>query len=271
MDSNIYKDFHTRARFVLRAFFIGILIMTCCWFLGKVNGLVMVDFGKIPVIEEVQSQIKPLIREIIKQELGLTSDDSFPQFLIKPRHNLTLYYLDGYDGKSAEEAFVVALEKMQKMGRGIHQPKGVHLTSEAAFFGDRQDELVLKVTDQKHALQQLHNDIKNTCNKACYEYKHHQNKDLYNVLQSERFPYVPHIAIGRLQLEYLSKTARRSGKNADFVIQNIKKRIEREVFPKIAALIKQGDTELLIHRFTLKTRGISKIFELRYNKISKKS
>lgn len=226
------------------------------------NYLVFTEFDNHPGLTRLQNHIAPLIDRIIKEEVG-AQDDNYPHFIIKKRQNLTLYYLDGFQILH-ENLLLNALIAMQNRTQGIKAPRAVTISTDSAFFGDRGDELVIKINDPSQALRNVHNDIKETCRVAAAEFKQKYNTNLYDVAKSERFPYVPHSALGRISINALSNYSQKPEEG--FVIfQKIKKRIEDEVFPTIKTLLSPEEKVLAIDSFcvfSFRSREVIKKFLL---------
>lgn len=150
------------------------------------------------MLEEVKKELAPAINNIVKQELRLTPDYSFEFFIPKPRQMVTLYY--AYDvAADGEKTFFHALEASK-----LPPVESAHLTSEINFFGE-QDELVVMVQDEISALSNLNRAIKEVLHKASATYKAATQTELYNIAKSERFPYAPHIGLGRLRTMSITK------------------------------------------------------------------
>ena len=187
------------------------------------------------IIVTLRSTITPLINAIIQQELNLSDSDKSPSFKTPPHHNLTLYYIfDWLDGNDSLLAQVIDSAFTHNAIPAFDVTFG-----HPAFFGMHNDEIVVKINDPQGRLSKINTILKNALVGSHV---------LYNVKKSEYFPYVPHIALGRLPVNdklYFS--------SADGLkhLNNIKQRIEQEVFPIITQALNAVATKLHVGSWCL--------------------
>ena len=98
-----------------------------------------------------------------------------------------------------------------------------------AFFGDDKDELVMLVSgDPKEEFLKLNTTIKEVISEAHKQYKGKQHASLYDVTKSEKFPYLPHIGLGRIRTNSIRQHIKDTTHVAT-TFEQIRQRIIKEV------------------------------------------
>ncbi len=162
----------------------------------ETHSLVIQAYSDSPIIAAAIQTLVPKINSLIKQELGLDPDYDFAFFIPKKRQRITLYYVSDI-GQKNDPILISALEKMNLAQIKI---TNVNVTSDAQFFGDRQDELVMMIDDPERELASLNQQIKAMAHQLNDTYHKQHDLDLYNVAKSERYPFITHMGLGRIRL-----------------------------------------------------------------------
>lgn len=181
----------------------------------------------------VIKQTAYLANAIVKQELGLSDDYNFNFFIPKRMQRVTLYYCNNLQLKELE----VMLDGMYDLHFDA-QSLFAGLTEDIDFFGDQKDELVLLIDDATGQLAGAHEAIKHMMHVASNEYQKVHSELLYDIAKSERYPFKPHMGIGRLRIQSIKQ--RLDGKeDVDVIIERIKE--------KILLAVQQVVKELCLH------------------------
>lgn len=152
----------------------------------------------LPVLEDLKQKIHHEINKIIKEEIGLPITYDFDFFLPKRKsQGLTLYYF--FDLLDKGSPWLQSFFKSFKKNHAGLIFKNVSLSSDIKFFGEHDDELVILVNDPKNELARLNAEIKEAAHKANAEFKQKHQQDLYDINQSEKHKFLPHIGLGRLR------------------------------------------------------------------------
>ena len=180
------------------------------------------------ILISIKKDITPLINSIIKEELGLKKDFEFDFFIPKkptPSY-LTLYYVVDMpeSGTPVVASALVGIEKNLQDSTPHH----ALLVPKVAFFGDDKDELVMLVSDPKEELLKLNTTIKEVIHEAHKQYKGKQHASLYDVTKSEKFPYLPHIGLGRIRTNSIRQHIKDTTHVAT-TFEQIRQRIIKEV------------------------------------------
>ena len=247
----------------LRSFFICSMIFIGCSFFYKTvsaeNLFIQIRLDN-PTIRALQQTIEPLINTIIQEELKVERGCDYPRFLLKGRQDISLYYV--IDLKPDLDSHIVgALDEMQHKNKGTNAPKDSALSLRTDFFGDK-DELVMLLDDPHQELTALHKDIKQFAHKAQMQYQAKYSQDLYDVIKSERYPFKPHISLGRLQGDSIKKMVC-GADNADQVLQRIKERIHNEVMPTAIAPLDKRLQPTYFVIFNETKKQVSKTYPLK--------
>jgi len=206
---------------------------------------------KNSTLRMLQDKLLYSVNSIIHQYVSISSHiiDPTPYFVIKRRLSLTLYYLLDY--QTHQEHYILdALAKLLNrfdLTEEKHQAVAINLTiaPKLAFFGDKQDEIVVLVDDPQKLLSRLNNSIKLAAHTAHEIHKKMTNtEDLFDLQKSEHYPYVPHISLGRIDFGALES-------KHSSIIDLIKTRIEQEVFPVIELWLSSKDIGLHLEDFCL--------------------
>lgn len=193
-------------------------------------------------LRDLQHKLLPDVSEIIRQYVIISSHilDPGPRFIIKKRLNLTFYYLPNY--QLGRESYILdALKAIQphfNVGLIMSSASNLLIAPKLALFGDKRDEIVILIDDAEKSLSSLHNTVKAAAHTANNAYKSITNNDLFDIQKGERFPYVPHIALGRIDFGDLE--TKNSG-----MVESIKTRIEQDIFPLIDSWL--ASKEVRVH------------------------
>ena len=197
-----------------------------------------------PVLAEIKDTLTPIINNIIKKELGLSSDYNFDFFLPKDWQRLTLYYLNDTDTDNTAMNFIYSkLENILLENEGLFKLKNVKLAPQVNLFGDNKDELVIMIDDPNKELSFLNQKIKSAMNEADKEYLQKHNLCLYNISKSERFAYLPHIGLGRIRSTSI-KHHIKDASQADKIYATIMQRILDETSLVVKELLRKNNLEI---------------------------
>lgn len=174
----------------------------------------------------LRKAIHPMINSIIKKEFGLATDLDVNFFHPKGYwQRLSVYSLrdvktDGIDliAKGMEEI-------LQNKAKAFFV-QNVAITPEMHFFGEHNDELVITIDDPDKELTNLNGIFKAAMHMVNDKYKAKHSTDLYDVTNSEKFSYAPHIGLGRLSSKI--KQYIKDESHIDKVYARIKEQILRE-------------------------------------------
>jgi hypothetical protein len=185
--------------------------------------------------------ITPIINSSIKQELGLDQEYVFEFFLPKKRFALTVYYLNGVLEHGVDQLITI-VDRVSTQDRSL-DGVGVALTPRVEFFAGRfgiNDELVIMIDDPHAAVSALHTAFKSAFHNADDEYRSTHTYGFYDVVKSERYPYVPHVGLGRIRSASI-KEHNKSGVR----LEKIQERIKRDVTAVIGRLFARQNTKLV--------------------------
>jgi len=197
-----------------------------------------------PLLQAITNQTGVIVNNIIKQELGLSSDFDFNFFLPKEKQRLTLYGLNSADiGASTSLIYPVVDSFFEKNELNLKLKK-VDLSSELNLFGEHQDELVIKVNDPDEELSSLNQILKDNMHQANLNYRLTHELDLYNIAKSEQFDYVPHIGLGRIRTTSIKQYIKDITQTT-LVLDRINQRILQEVLVMILDQFTKHDTKLI--------------------------
>lgn len=209
--------------------------------------LIIAEHNGAQIVRELRSMMTPVINIIIQQELDLSASEQSPVFKTPPHYNLTLYYIFNWIAKKDD----LLVQKINDaFGSNVIPAFEVSL-DEPAFFGSNNDEIVVKISDLEGFLSKINVLIKKAL-KSSHE--------LYNFKKSEYFPYAPHIALGRLPVNDKRFFSSAEGL---MCLNNIKKRIEEEVFPLIIQTIKASSKKIHVSSWC--------IYDIQQKKVIKSS
>ena len=187
--------------------------------------------------------------------------DDIPKFIRNQKCHFTLFYL-GHIEEQHESMFVNALERMQASGLGNGPVRDIELSDQTDFFGDTREELVIKILDAHNDITTLHNKIRQACIDAntLYHRDHRDNRnnhnhntnekhDLFSLQYSDRYPFVPHVTLGKISGQAIRAYAKSVGANGDFVFETIKQKTLREV----TKLLKNSgqDKNIIVQNFQI--------------------
>jgi hypothetical protein len=198
-------------------------------------------------ITTIRDTISPLIDAIIKEELAIKEGINYPRFLVpdiqRSASRLTVYYVNGLQ-EGAENNIFEALAMMQKEKQGTSVSSKLTISPPIEFFGNQREYIILSIEDAEDSLLRLNSDIKQWLTRANKDYSKIQGHDLFNQEESEKHTYIPHIALGRLQIKHLLNFMDGTDEKKEALIESIRIRIRREVFPIIESLFQTVTTHL---------------------------
>jgi len=202
--------------------------------------LLVQALSTVPTLTNVIDELAPVANDIIKQELGLNADYDFEFFIPKPLQRLTLYYVNDMcaDG---QQLLLDKLEKVQQLDTIV---KKASVSSNVEFFGDQKDELVMLIDDPDGELTRMHYEVKRMVYQADGEYKKTHDRDLYDRAHSERFPFLPHISLGRIRTHSITLTIKDES-------------LVHDTFERIKEKIKNAAQEIIKKTFTLANQKYS--------------
>lgn len=235
--------------------FFTITLFSGCVFSSKTrtkeeNKLFIQVISNSKNIENIIAKSGPIINEIIKQKLSLDQNDTSNFFYPKELQRITVYSLSEFD-KSGEQLLFSSLNDIDPISM---LPKNIFATANLKFFGEKEDELVLLIDDRKKELKDINTKIKDKLNKLNDQYEKEKKTALYNVKESEKFPYLPHMGLGRISLRLIT--------------ENIKDKSEEEKEKEIATIINKIKEEIIKQVSELINENLSEKSELEAHKIS---
>jgi hypothetical protein len=220
------------------------------------------------IITKLQTSLKPVIENIIQQELAAyTLDKDVPPFFFKKRQAITIYYLNDFDVEGRVDLYthIDALVKNSS-------PKAASLTSNLAFFGEDAmgeralTDLVVMIDDPNKELFALNAAMKSSMHKLNEDYKKTHKNSLYDIAKSERFAYKPHLSLGHLRANYI-KALIPDKDLAEQTLVRIKQRILDSVTAELQKLFLTESNVLSMHGinvYDLKTRDYIKRADFAY-------
>lgn len=224
-----------------------LLLLPACFFNNKQRGAKHTFFIQAnldhAVFKSLQDTIRPLVNNIIQQELGIEQDKNFPIFFFKKRSAITIYnVIDLYDNNESLRGLLYlflesALDSLQKP----LAPQNATLSSKVDFFGEEKKglfgvtNLVALINDPNKELSLLNKKMKKAIHHANKDYKRAYHINLYDIAKSEKYTYLPHISLGHLRTNYIKHLVKDASK-ADKVLERIKQRIMKAVSNAISNL-----------------------------------
>ena len=215
-------------------FFVGLFLLCflCVDLHGNFHTFFIQTTLDSEVVKDLQESIKPAIEKIIQEELGIKQDKNFPIFFAKRRQAVTVYYVyDLFDSNEPLGCIMyLFVEPAANAFEGKGIPKETAFKPDLKFFGEQKKglcgsiDLVALIDDPKQELLFFNKELKKSFTNANKEYRRAYGADLYNVAKSEQFPFLPHISLGHLRVNYIKHLVNDPQK-ADKIIERIKKRI----------------------------------------------
>ena len=178
--------------------------------------LVQAHFDSL-IISSLINELTPIINGIIKKELKLTPKYNFDFFIPKKLQRITLYYVNDSIMKDASN-LLSTIENMPLMKKNL---KHIAATSEVEFFGDQKDELVMMINDSDKELFELNRSIKTITHQANDKYIKKHYRALYNIEKSERFPFLPHMGLGRIRTQSIKNNIKDKSQT-EFIFDRIR-------------------------------------------------
>lgn len=213
---------------------------------SETSNLLVQALPHSPALNSIIEQVSEKINFIVREELGLDQHHAADFFSPKPILRLTFYYandiqLDGIN------AFLDSLDKIRVSDFAINN---AFIEPSVEFFGgpfSYNDELVIMIADSNHELSQHNAMIKKTAHEANEQYKQIHNHNLYNIEKSERYPYHPHIGLGRLRSDSI-KTQLKDPKQFPVIFERIQSRVKKITMECINTVLTQDNKKLMIDR-----------------------
>ncbi|KKP28268.1 MAG: hypothetical protein UR12_C0021G0009 [candidate division TM6 bacterium GW2011_GWF2_30_66] len=199
-------------------------------------------------VESIISESGKIINDIIKKELSLDQNDDFNFFLPKELQRITIYYLNEFN-KSEEPVLFSSLDDISLIAM---LPKHIFATADLQFFGDQQDELVFIVDDRNKELKNINLKIQKELNKLNDQYIKKEKTPLYSVQKSEKFPFLPHMGLGRIRLQSIKDRIKYIADETS--TKNIIDRIKKEIKEQISELVKKNlskESELVVNKISI--------------------
>lgn len=212
-----------------------------------------------PTLTLIKETLTCVTNKIIREELGLAEDNTYPFFMPKdrPYEQLTLYYIDKVDERN-QTLILSAIDDLQK-NTPVHTTVAT-LLPRVEFFGNQHDELVIMIGDPEGQLAALNHRITNLMHNLDNTYKQSHNIDLYDVIKSERFPFLPHISLGKIRLMAIGNHIKKASQVHKTLI-HIKERIKKEaekIIPTMLTADNQNISSNKIGLFDLKKQNMLK-------------
>lgn len=204
-----------------------------------------------PILREIRSSIVPLINHIIKEELDMPKESESKYFSPKERQPITLYYIVEVQ-RDSEEFLTSVFDSIQEKCLPLIL-KDISFTSSVHFFAGPfgiDDELVIKIDDPTKGLLNLNHQVKTIVNQANEQYRQIHAQDLYNISKSERFPYIPHIGLGRVRSNFI-KESMKDPSQFNTVFARIQNKIIQAVSQTVLALLNQQNKNIQFNTLCL--------------------
>lgn len=181
---------------------------------------------EVPTLTLIKETLTRIANKIIREELGLAQDNTYSFFLPKdrPYEQLTLYYIDKIDERN-QTLILSALDDLQK-NTPVHITEAT-LLPHVEFFGNQLNELVIMIGDRDGQLVALNHNITNLMHNLNNTYKKNHNADLYDIIKSERFPFLPHVSLGKIRLIAIGNHIKKASQ-IHKTLARIKERIKKE-------------------------------------------
>jgi len=176
--------------------------------------------SEVPAITDAIKELTPLISNVIKQELQLDEAYDFAFFIPKKLQRVSLYYLNDVNQKN----ITMIIDELDNLGIAKNASLEAGASTTPRFFGDQQDELVIMIDDISGNLAVLNQEIKQSMHTLNEVYYTQHDQDFYNISQSERFPFVPHMGLGRIRSQSI-KNHMKDSSQAEDIFERIKTRI----------------------------------------------
>lgn len=216
------------------------------------------------VLAVIKKELEPIVNNIVKEELGLTSDD-INFFLPKDGQRLTLYSTNNIIYDAGKSLVFKAVDEVLQEHPQKFTVKNVQLMPHVNLFGANKDELVIMVDDAQGELLFLHQQMKAAMHQAYEAYKTGHGIDLYDVAKSEQFSYVPHIGLGRIRSTSIKERIQ-DKVHIDTLYGRIMQRIADESLAVVQKLLHGHDTTIAFKGlciFDLPSRACIKEWELK--------
>ncbi len=202
--------------------------------------------SQAPAITDAIKELAPLINNVIKQELQLDEEYDFAFFIPKRLQRVSLYYLNDVNPKN----ITMIIDELGNLGIARSAPLEAGASTTPKFFGDQQDELVIMVDDINGTLAALNQKIKQSMHKLNEVYRKQHDQNLYNVAQSERFPFMPHMGLGRIRSQSIKNHIKDNSEIKD-TFGRIKSRILLLTRQKVESLFSKGSLPISFEKIGL--------------------
>lgn len=195
-----------------------------------------------PALKTIIESLSENINMIIKEEAGLDHNNNVDFFSPKPVQKLTLYSTNDIH-ENGNKALFSALDTINIPDFTINS---VSLGSAVEFFygpfGEK-DELVIMINDPHKELLHYNEIIKEAAHTANKQYKQLHNHSLYDVTKSERYPYLPHIGLGRIRSNSI-KNNLKDPSQFTIIFERIQSRIKDAALESIEAVLNNNNNTL---------------------------
>lgn len=252
---------HTHKLYLL--FFFCSLLSGCFFNDSKTNSkslYVLQLISNNKAISSIRKSIKRVGNKIIAEELSLKENQEF--FLGKEQQGLTVYYLNNMTEIGVKD-IISSLDKLFQK-KSIVAPSMATISHDVDFFGDGEDELVIKIIDQNTELANLNNTMKEMAHALDNTYKKQHNEHLYDRALSERYSYTPHISLGRIRAHSIKDEIKDSTQK-EIVLERIKQRIKKACLEIVEEALKKESTRITLEKlilFSLAKRDVIKEYPL---------
>lgn len=213
------------------------------------------------LLESLVATITPILNAAIKEELGIAKEDTFEFFLPKKRQPLTIYYLND----TREDGIIQIIDSLDTLEKNklILKDAQIALAPRINFFGgpfDAKDELVIMIDDPQQKLSTINSTLKTTLHIANDVYKSTHAQNLYDITKSERYPYIPHIGLGRIR-----STSIKEKNKTGVSLEKVQQRVLRDVQEIIDTIFQDRNRTLIFNTiavFDLQKRTVLKEYTL---------
>lgn len=233
-------------------FLLLLVFLPSCWFKKEAEEkkiIAIQGISEMAIFDAIIKEVDTLVNNIVKRELGICVGKEQLFFIPKKRQRLSLYYVQNILSSNTklltkELSSWIVKHKDQLL---LHH---CSLTPNVAFYGDHNDELVMIIDDPEHELSGLNGSLKAMMAMLQKQYVEKYNEDLYNTASSEKYPFSPHIGIGRLRIGSIMQELN-DDEHARDKRDWIKAQIIKEVTSLVDTLLNKGNNKLTFGLITI--------------------
>lgn len=202
---------------------------------GKPQKVFIQAFAESAMFNSIIKQTTPVVNSIIKQELGLEESDQSEFFVPKKEQRVTLYEVAQLHEHGFKKLFEVINGLQDSFDKLVEA--SVQIVPHISFFGrTMHDELVVMVRDADGILARLHQELKESMNRASSDYKMVRKAHLYDIKKSEQHAYMLHMSIGRIR-SVLIKQKMQDPSSFEAVLKRIQERTIKAVTDIVQAIL----------------------------------